>query len=52
MKVLIALLKDQSGVTKIEYTLIAALISIAAIGATTTIGTDISTTFSTIASNL
>ena len=40
---------DESGVTAIEYALIAALIAVAAIGAFTLVGTNLSTLFSTIA---
>jgi pilus assembly protein Flp/PilA len=43
------LVKDQEGVTAIEYALIAALIAVAAIAAFTLVGTNLSTTFSTIA---
>jgi pilus assembly protein Flp/PilA len=46
------LLKDDSGVTAIEYALIAALIAVAAIAAFTLVGTNLSTTFSTIANKL
>lgn len=46
------LLKDQFGVTAVEYALIAALIAVAAIGSMTLVGTRLSTTFSTIASKL
>ena len=49
---LINFLKDQSGVTAIEYALIAALIAVAAIAAFTLVGTNLSTTFSTIAAKL
>jgi pilus assembly protein Flp/PilA len=52
MKVLTSLLKDERGVTAIEYSLIAALIAVAAIGSFTMIGTTISTTFSTVAGKL
>ena len=52
MKFVTLLLKNESGVTAIEYSLIAALIGIAAIGSFTLMGTDISTTFSTIAGKL
>ena len=48
----INLIKDESGVTAIEYALIAALIAVAAIGAFTLVGTDLSQTFSTVASKL
>lgn len=41
--------KDESGATAIEYGLIAALISIAIIAATTTLGRNISDVFKTIA---
>jgi pilus assembly protein Flp/PilA len=46
------LLRDESGVTAIEYALIAALIAVAAIAAFTLVGTNLSTTFSNIASKL
>ena len=52
LKFLISLLKDESGVTAIEYGLIAALIGVAAVGAFSLAGTNISTTFSTVASKL
>jgi len=47
-----SLIHDESGATAIEYGLIAALISVAAIAAMTKVGTHLSTTFSTVASNL
>ncbi len=43
---------DQSGVTAIEYGLIAALIAVVIITAVTTVGTDLSATFNSIASAL
>lgn len=46
------LIRDESGVTAIEYALIAALIAVAAIAAFTLVGQDLSTTFSTIAGKL
>jgi pilus assembly protein Flp/PilA len=46
------LTEDKRGVTAIEYGLIAALIAIAAIGAMTSLGTDLSNTFSLVASEL
>jgi pilus assembly protein Flp/PilA len=46
------LVKDQFGVTAIEYALIAALIAVAAINAFSLVGTRLSTTFSTIANKL
>ena len=45
-------INDNSGVTAIEYALIAALIAIAAIAAFTLVGANLSTTFSTIAGQL
>jgi len=51
-RLLINLVKDESGVTAIEYALIAALIAVAAITAFTLVGTNLSTTFSTIAAKL
>jgi len=47
-----ALLCDQSGVTAIEYGLIAALIAVAAVTVMGTVGTNLSTTFNTIAGDL
>jgi pilus assembly protein Flp/PilA len=44
--------KDQSGVTAIEYGLIAALIAVVIIGAVTTLGTKVQATFSTVAAAL
>jgi pilus assembly protein Flp/PilA len=46
------LIRDESGVTAIEYGLIAALIAIAAIAAMTTLGTSLSNTFSHVANTL
>ena len=46
------LIRDEAGVTAIEYGLIAALIAIAAIAAFTSVGTSLSSTFSYIASEL
>lgn len=43
---------DQSGVTAIEYGLIAALIAVVINGALKVVGGDLSTTFNTIAANL
>jgi pilus assembly protein Flp/PilA len=45
-------INNQSGVTAIEYALIAALIAVAAISAFSLVGSNLSTTFSTIASQL
>jgi pilus assembly protein Flp/PilA len=46
------LLKDDSGVTAIEYGLIAALIAVAAVTIMGTVGTSLSTTFSNVAKSL
>jgi pilus assembly protein Flp/PilA len=45
-------LKDEAGVTAIEYGLIAALIAVAIIAAVRNVGTRTSATFSGIATNL
>jgi pilus assembly protein Flp/PilA len=52
MSTIIKLLKDENGATAIEYGLIAALISIAAVTVMSTVGTNLSTTFNTIATKL
>ena len=44
--------KDESGATAIEYGLIAALVSVAAIGALTAMGTSLNTMFTTVAGAL
>ena len=46
------LIKNEKGATAIEYGLIAALIAVAAIGAMTSIGTSLSSTFSNVAVKL
>ena len=43
---------DESGVTAIEYGLIAALVAVIIIGAVTTVGTNLSATFSKVANSL
>jgi pilus assembly protein Flp/PilA len=43
---------DESGVTAIEYGLIAALIAVIIIGAVSAVGTNLSSTFSTVAGSL
>ncbi len=48
----LAFLKDESGVTAIEYGLIAGLIAVVIIGALTTLGTNVSNKFNAVASNL
>ena len=51
-RLVVDLVKEKSGVTAIEYTLIAALIAVAAIASFILIGTDLSTTFSTVGAKL
>jgi pilus assembly protein Flp/PilA len=46
------LLSNENGATAIEYGLIAALISIAAVSVMTTVGHNLSTTFNTVATKL
>ena len=48
----VAFLKDETGATAIEYGLLAALISIAAIAGMTAIGGKLQSTFTTVAGNL
>jgi pilus assembly protein Flp/PilA len=50
--ILLRLLKKNSGATAIEYALIATLVSVAAVVAMTTIGTDLSATFNDVATKL
>jgi pilus assembly protein Flp/PilA len=45
-------LADERGATAIEYALIAAIISVAVIASSKSIGTSLSGTFSTVASNV
>jgi len=52
MKALLALLKDEGGATAIEYGLIAALIAVAAVVVMGTVGTNLSSVFNTVATNL
>ena len=44
--------KDKSGVTAIEYDLIAGLIAVVIIGAVTAVGTNVSNKFNAVANNL
>jgi pilus assembly protein Flp/PilA len=44
--------KDEAGVTAIEYGLIASLIAVAVITTVTLVGTNLKTTFNTVATNL
>ena len=49
---LIKLFKNEDGATAIEYGLIAALIAVAAVTVLGTVGTNLSTTFNTVANKL
>jgi pilus assembly protein Flp/PilA len=49
---MIAFVRDEDGATAIEYGLIAALVSVAAIGALTAMGNSLSTMFNTVSSSL
>jgi pilus assembly protein Flp/PilA len=44
--------RDESGATAIEYGLIAALVSVVIIGALTTLGTRLTSTFNSVSSSL
>ncbi len=48
MKKLMGFLKDEDGVTAIEYGLIAALIAVVIIGAVTIVGGELKTTFTAV----
>ncbi|WP_205478807.1 Flp family type IVb pilin [Sphingomonas arenae] len=52
MSKFLKMLKNEEGATAIEYGLIAALIAVAAIGAMSSIGTNLSGKFNTVATNL
>jgi pilus assembly protein Flp/PilA len=52
IRTLKAFLSNQDGATAIEYALIASLIAVAIIGALTTLGTNVSSTFSEVGSSL
>jgi pilus assembly protein Flp/PilA len=53
MKNLLArFVRDESGATAIEYGLIAALIAVVIIGALTTVGTKLTTTFKSVSDKL
>ncbi len=52
MKTLREFLKDESGATAIEYGLIAALVSVAAIGALQAMGTSLNTMFTAVSTAL
>jgi len=49
LRFLCGLLRDKDGATAIEYGLIAALISVAIITAVTLVGTNLTTTFNSVA---
>lgn len=46
------MLKNEKGATAIEYGLIAALIAVAAIGAMSSLGTKLTSTFNNVSGNL
>jgi pilus assembly protein Flp/PilA len=48
----VKLFRNEDGATAIEYGLIAALIAVAAVGVMGTVGTNLSSTFNTVASAL
>ena len=50
--IVLRLINDRRGVTAIEYGLIAALIAVASVVVMGTVGTNLSSTFSTVANNL
>jgi pilus assembly protein Flp/PilA len=52
MAILKKLMQNDSGATAIEYGLIAALISVAAIGAFTAVGSSLNGIFNTVSSDL
>jgi pilus assembly protein Flp/PilA len=52
MSVFARFVRDESGATAIEYGLIAALIAVVIIGAVTAVGTNLSTTFTTVSTSL
>lgn len=52
MTKIIDFVRDESGATAIEYGLIAALVSVAAIGAMTSLGNSLNNMFNTVATQL
>jgi pilus assembly protein Flp/PilA len=52
LSTIVKVLRNEDGATAIEYGLIAALIAVAAVTVMGTVGTNLKSTFSTIASNL
>ncbi|HEY6327512.1 MAG TPA: Flp family type IVb pilin [Candidatus Cybelea sp.] len=49
---LISMVRDEEGATMVEYGLLIALIALVAIGAVTTLGTNLSTMFNNVATTL
>lgn len=52
LSTIVKVLRNEDGATAIEYGLIAALIAVAAVTVMGTVGTNLKSTFSTVASNL
>lgn len=52
MSAIAKFIRNESGATAIEYGLIAALIAVVIIGAVTAVGTNLSTTFTTVSTSL
>ncbi|NVN10222.1 Flp family type IVb pilin [Nguyenibacter vanlangensis] len=52
LQTLLSLKRDRRGVTMLEYGLIAALVAVVAIGALTTLGTNLSGVFSAISNKV
>jgi len=52
LAILVKLLRNEDGATAIEYGLIAALIAVAAVTVMGTVGTNLSSTFNTVATSL
>jgi pilus assembly protein Flp/PilA len=52
MNLISRFVRDESGATAIEYGLIAALIAVVIVAAVSLVGTNLSTTFNTVATNL
>ncbi|HEU0218808.1 MAG TPA: Flp family type IVb pilin [Stellaceae bacterium] len=52
LAILVKLLNNENGATAIEYGLIAALIAVAAVTVMGTVGTNLSSTFNTVATSL
>jgi pilus assembly protein Flp/PilA len=52
MNLLVGFLADEAGATAIEYGLIAALIAVVIITAVTTVGTNLSGTFTSVAASI